>query len=200
MRADRSHLGDLGGAAPRPGAGAHRGGAAERAERERPARRTAREGHQTPRSSGADLPEYQPARPRSTGASAARRDRAPARPAPTAPGVRGALGVLGVFLLTLAGAGADSFVGVGLRTFTLIALVGGTAVAAATVRRRDLGTIVVAPPLIFVGVALVNIVLAPSATFSLPTVATLLIRGFPAMAIAVVAGLALTIVRLVARR
>ncbi len=187
MRAERSHPDDLGGVEPRPRAGAPRGRATERAERERLARRAARE----------SPPDPSAARLR-TGATRDRR--APSRPTTPQRGVRGALGVLGVFLLALLGAGADSFVGVGLGTLTLVTLVAGTVLATLVVRRRDLGTIVVAPPLVFVGVALVNIVLAPSATFSLPTLATLLIRGFPAMAIAVAAALVLTVVRLIARR
>lgn len=110
------------------------------------------------------------------------------------------LAILGVIAVTLVGAGADSFVGVGLGVITLVALVISTGMAAALVRRRDLGTVMVAPPLVFVGVAVVNIALAPSATFSLPTMATLLIRGFPTMAIAVVVGLAVALVRLITRR
>ncbi|SCX38264.1 hypothetical protein SAMN03159343_0358 [Klenkia marina] len=128
------------------------------------------------------------------GRRSARRTPAPQR------GVRGALGVLSMFLLTLVGAAADSWLGVGLGTITTVALIASTVVAALVVRKRDLATVVVAPPLVYVGVAVVNIVLAPSATFSLATIATLLIRGFPAMAIAVAAALVLTVVRLIARR
>jgi hypothetical protein len=73
-------------------------------------------------------------------------------------------------------------------------------VACLLVRRRDLLTVVVAPPLVFLGVALVNIALAPSATFSLPTVATLLIRGFPAMGIAVGVSFVICLGRLLAKR
>jgi hypothetical protein len=108
--------------------------------------------------------------------------------------------VVGVFLVTLAAAAADSYLGTGLGMITTIALVGSTVAAGFLVRRRDLATVVVAPPLVFVGVALVNIVLAPSATLSLPTIATLLIRGFPAMAIAVGAALVVALVRAVSRR
>jgi hypothetical protein len=113
---------------------------------------------------------------------------------------RGAVAVLGVFLVTLAGAGVDSFVGVGLGLITLIALVGSTVLATLLVRRSDLVTLVVAPPLVFMAVAAVNIALAPSASFSLATIATLLIRGFPTMAIATVAAIVLALVRWAARR
>lgn len=136
--------------------------------------------------------------PRSTAGSARSRD------AGTSAGrdgrIRGAVAVVGMFLVTLAGAGIDSFIGVGLGLLTLAALVGVTAAAALVVRRRDLLSVVVAPPLVFVAVALLNIALAPSASFNLPTVATLLVRGFPTMAIATGVGLALALFRLAARR
>jgi hypothetical protein len=108
--------------------------------------------------------------------------------------------VLGMFALTLAAAAADSYIGVGLGTITLIALLLGSVVAALVVRRSDLLSVVVAPPLVFVAVALVNIALAPSAMFSLPTLATLLIRGFPAMGLAFGATLVISLGRLIARR
>ncbi|MGY2082645.1 DUF6542 domain-containing protein [Blastococcus sp. SYSU DS0539] len=147
-----------------------------------------------------------------------RREAAPDRPAaPRAaqerPGARttsptgsresslpGAVAVLGIFLLTLAGCAVDSFVGMGLGMITLVALSGGTAIATLLVRRRDLLSVIVAPPLVFVLVALVNISLAPSAPLNLPTMATLLVRGFPTMAAATAVAIVLTVVRLVTRR
>jgi hypothetical protein len=127
------------------------------------------------------------------------RGRAEARPA-TGGRIRGAVAVLGVFLVTLAGAGIDSFVGVGLGLITLAALLGSTTIATLAVRRRDLASVVVSPPLVFIAVAALNIGLAPSATFSLPTVATLLIRGFPTMAMATGVALVLAVGRMIARR
>jgi hypothetical protein len=114
--------------------------------------------------------------------------------------IRGMVAVLGAFLVTLAGAGADSFVGIGLGMTTLICLVTSTVFATLLVRRRDLLSVVVSPPLVFVAVAAVNIGLAPSAHFNLPTIATLLVRGFPTMAIATGAAIVLALFRLVARR
>ncbi|WP_197022235.1 DUF6542 domain-containing protein, partial [Candidatus Blastococcus massiliensis] len=114
--------------------------------------------------------------------------------------VRGAVAVLGVFLVTLAGAGIDSFVGIGLGVITLGALLGSATIATLAVRRRDLLSVVVAPPLVFIAVAALNIGLAPSATFNAPTVATLLIRGFPTMAMATGVAVVLALGRLVARR
>jgi NADH:ubiquinone oxidoreductase subunit K len=105
-----------------------------------------------------------------------------------------------VFLVTLAAAAADSYIGIGLGRITLVALTASAAVASLLVRRRDLLTTLIAPPLVFVAVALLNIALAPSATFTLPTVATLLIQGFPAMAIATGAALVVTRFRMASRR
>jgi hypothetical protein len=114
--------------------------------------------------------------------------------------LRGVYAVVAVFLVTLAGGAIDSFLGVGLSTITLIALVGGTILATWLVRRRDLASMVIAPPLIFTVVAGVNIALAPSATFSLTTIATLLVRGFPTMAIATGAAVVLCLIRWASRR
>lgn len=114
--------------------------------------------------------------------------------------LRGAVAVAGVFLLTLAGCAVDSFVGTGLGMITLVALAAGTATAVLLVRRSDLLTVVVAPPLVFALVAVVNVALAPSASFTLPTLATLLVRGFPTMAAATAVALVLTVFRLVTRR
>ncbi|MGX5653730.1 DUF6542 domain-containing protein [Geodermatophilus nigrescens] len=120
-------------------------------------------------------------------------------PAP-APGLRGSLAVLGIFVITLAGGAVDSFLDVGLGTLTLVTLVAASAVATLLVRKRDLLTVVVAPPLVFVAVAAVNIGLAPSADFSVPTIATVLIRGFPTMAVATGVAIVLGIIRWAARR
>jgi hypothetical protein len=114
--------------------------------------------------------------------------------------LRGIVAVLGVFLVTLAGCAVDSFLSTGLGTITLIALVGTTALATVLVRRRDVLSVVVAPPLIFVAVAAIDVAAAPSASFSLATIATLLIRGFPAMGIATGVALVIGLIRLAARR
>jgi len=83
---------------------------------------------------------------------------------------------------------------------TLIALTAGTVVATLTVRRRDLLTVAVAPPLVFVAVAVVNLALAPSADLTLPGLATLLVRGFPAMGIATGAAFAVSLFRMATKR
>ena len=124
----------------------------------------------------------------------------PAGPAAEEKGIRGTLAVAGTFLVTLAGAGVDSFVGIGLGLVTLVTLVAVTGIATLAVRRRDLASVVVAPPLVFVAVAAANIALAPSARFNLATIATLLVRGFPTMALATGVALVLALVRLAARR
>jgi hypothetical protein len=128
------------------------------------------------------------------------RARAEATPVTGGGRVRGAVAVLGIFLVTLAGAGIDSFVGVGLGMITLGALLASTTVAMLAVRRRDMFSVVASPPLVFIAVAAVNIALAPSALFNLPTIATLLIRGFPTMAMAAGVALVVAVGRLIARR
>ena len=138
-------------------------------------------------------------RPRAGSSS---RERATTAPAESGRGgrLRGAIAVVGMFLVTLAGAGVDSFVGIGLGRVTLGAMVASTVLAALLVRRRDMLSVVVAPPLVFLAVAAVNIGLAPSANFSLPTIATLLVRGFPTMGIATGLAILLALFRLVTRR
>jgi hypothetical protein len=140
--------------------------------------------------------------PRSSSVTARPKTAKPKAAQPAADGgrFRGLVAVLAMFLVTLAGAGVDSFVGIGLGLVTLIALVSVTVIAALPVRRRDLLSVLVAPPLVFVAVAGVNIALAPSASFNLPTIATLLVRGFPTMAIATGVALVLGLYRLAARR
>ena len=139
--------------------------------------------------------------PRAAGPARERDRERVASPAQTSGGrLRGIVAVLGMFLVTLAGAGIDSFVGIGLGTVTLGALVAGTLLAILVVRRRDLVSVMVAPPLVFMAVAAVNISLAPSASFNLPTIATLLVRGFPTMGIATAVALVLGLVRLASRR
>jgi hypothetical protein len=110
------------------------------------------------------------------------------------------LAVLGIFVITLLAAAADSYIGAGLGMITLIALTAGTAAAALLVRRGDLLSVIVAPPLVFVAVATVNTGLAPSANLNVATLATLLVRGFPAMGLATVAALLLSLFRLLTRR
>ena len=128
---------------------------------------------------------------------ASARTMSPARPDSR---LRGIVAAAGIFLLTLAGCAVDSFVGMGLGMITLIALAGSTAAAALLVRRRDLLTVIVAPPLVFALVAAANTALAPSASLNLPTMATLLVRGFPTMAAATGVAIVLTVFRLLTRR
>jgi hypothetical protein len=114
--------------------------------------------------------------------------------------LRGIVAVVAVFLVTLAACGVESFLGSGLGTVTAVALIGSAALAALLVRRRDLISVVVAPPLVFVAVALIDVAAAPSASFSLTTLATLLIRGFPAMGISTGIALVIALIRAAAKR
>src|SRR3954452_16192259 len=119
--------------------------------------------------------------------------------------LRGLLAVLAVFLVTLAAAGVESFIATGLGIMTTIALAASTAVAALIVRRRDLLSVVVCPPIVFTAVAVVNLVAAPSVhisgvkSFGLLTITTL-VQTSPATGLATGIGLVLGLIRLAARR
>jgi hypothetical protein len=205
VRAERNDAGSAAGRgypSPRAGGSSARGRAPERdrLDRDRPARsgrppeRRAPDPRSGPsRGSGED---HRPDDRRGGGGAPGRTRSAPA----PGSGLRGVVAVLGVFLLTLVAAAADSFVGLGLGMITLVALTAGTAVATLTVRRRDLLTVAIAPPLVFVAVAVVNLALAPSADLTIPALATLLVRGFPAMGIATAAAVALSLYRLATKR
>lgn len=89
-----------------------------------------------------------------------------------------------IFAVTLALATAESLLGIGLRLITLSALAGSTFLAGLWVRRSDIATVVVAPPLVFTLVAVGEIVLAPTLNLTSTVLASILVRGFPTMAIA----------------
>lgn len=89
-----------------------------------------------------------------------------------------------IFVITLAVATLESVFGIGLRSLTLIALAGSTLLAGLYVRRSDIATIIVAPPLVFALVASLEIGLAPALAFTPTVLASLLVRGFPMMSIA----------------
>ncbi|MBA3338459.1 MAG: hypothetical protein H0T54_01680, partial [Geodermatophilaceae bacterium] len=93
-----------------------------------------------------------------------------------------------------------SLLGIGLRTSTLIALAGSTLLAGLWVRRSDIATIVVAPPLVFAAVAALEIVLAPTLRFTPTVLASILVRGFPTMSISTAIGLLVCGYRLSRRR
>jgi hypothetical protein len=130
------------------------------------------------------------------------------RPAPVAETgggrVRGIFAVLGMFLLTLGGCAVDSVLGVGPGMVALIALVASTALAAFLVRRRDLLSVVVSPPLVFVAVVAVKTVTTPGLDLTLKLVTGQigldLISGFVTMAAATAAGVVVGLIRLASRR
>jgi hypothetical protein len=115
-------------------------------------------------------------------------------------GVRGVFAVLAVFLVTLAAAAVESWIGTGLGLGTLGTLTAASVVATLVVRRSDMLSTVVAPPLVYVVVAVLDTALAPSASLNLTSVAALLIPGFPAMAVATAAAGVVGLIRWAARR
>ncbi|MGY1824524.1 DUF6542 domain-containing protein [Geodermatophilus sp. SYSU D00079] len=112
--------------------------------------------------------------------------------------LRGWAAALAVFVVTLLGALADSYLSAGLGIITLGTLTVAAALGTLLVRRRDLTTMVVAPPLVFVAAALTAT--AVFGSLNLAGLATLLIRGFPSMAVATGVALVLALVRWAARR
>ena len=214
MRAERSEAGQVSGRgypSPRAGGSAQRSGDSPRSaggtsRRDRGPR--APQGRPSvpldPRRGGHPDERRRPSAPTPASARDGRRAgaSAPVRrgEATSGPRVHGALAVLGVFLVTLLAAGIDSFLSSGLGLVTVMALTASTVVATLVTRRRDLLTVLVAPPLVYVAVAVVNVALAPAATLSLPSLATLLVRGFPAMGVATGAAVVTALFRLVTRR
>ena len=125
--------------------------------------------------------------------------------------LRGSVAVLGVLIVTLAAGYVDSIGTTGLGLVTLVALVASTAIATLLVRRRDLTTMVVAPPLVLLAATAVYVLSAPgfsvgegkNAVVAAGTaVATKLVLGggFPIMAAATGTALVLALVRWAARR
>jgi len=95
-----------------------------------------------------------------------------------------------VFAFVVAGIGGaiDVATGAGLRITFACCLIGGAALAALIVRRRDVLWVVFAPPLICLAIALVSIPLTDHGLIGLA--ADYLTHGFPPIAIATaVAGL-----------
>lgn len=125
--------------------------------------------------------------------------------------LRGSVAVLGVLLVTLAAGYVDSIGTTGLGMITLVGLVASTALATLLVRRRDLTTMVVAPPLVLLAATAVYVLTSPgfavgegkNAVVAAGTaVATKLVLGggFPIMAAATGTALVLALVRWAARR
>ncbi|MGY1773609.1 DUF6542 domain-containing protein [Blastococcus sp. SYSU D00813] len=125
--------------------------------------------------------------------------------------LRGSVAVLGVLLVTLAAGYVDSIGTTGLGMITLVGLVASTALATLLVRRRDLTTMVVAPPLVLLAATAVYVLTSPgfevgegrnTLVAAGTAVATKLVLGggFPIMAAATGTALVLALVRWAARR
>ncbi|MGY1601126.1 DUF6542 domain-containing protein [Geodermatophilus sp. SYSU D00815] len=119
--------------------------------------------------------------------------------------MRGAVAVLGIFLVTLAVAAVESLLGTGLGLVTTAGLVAATAIGAFAVRRRDLLSVVVSPPLVFAAVAAVNLLAASSVQLSgvkafVLVMGTQLVQNFPGMAVATIAGVVVALIRMAAGR
>ncbi|MGY1747018.1 DUF6542 domain-containing protein [Blastococcus sp. SYSU D00695] len=137
--------------------------------------------------------------------------RAPRRPAPaeapeTGSRLRGSLAVVGMFAITLLAGFLDAAGSPDLGLVTLVGLVGGTALATLLVRRRDLVTPVIAPPLVYLAVvAVLQFVHRTDGDGLKQVVAKIaaelaLGQGFTVMAAATGTGLVLALIRWAARR
>ena len=120
--------------------------------------------------------------------------------------LRGSAAVLGVLVVTLVAGFLDATSAVDLGLITLVGLVGSTALATLLVRRRDLSTTVVAPPLVYLAVVgvlqyvhrqpddgLKQVVAKVAAELALG-------QGFTVMAAATGTALVLALIRWAARR
>lgn len=102
-----------------------------------------------------------------------------------------------MFVATAVGIVVDVLTGPGIGIATTITLTVGTLLAALLVRRRDLRTVVIAPPLILAVLAVVGLAVLPDLTFSLAGVGVWLVYGFPAMATATLGAALVAALRLI---
>lgn len=112
-------------------------------------------------------------------------------------------GVGAVLLMVVAaalGAVIDVALGPSLGLATTIMLAVGAVAAAWLVRRRNLFWVVIAPPLVYLLIAVAALLLASGLGVTLTGLAAALVYGFPAMAIATVLGVVMASVRHVAGR
>ncbi|WP_106848517.1 DUF6542 domain-containing protein [Blastococcus sp. Marseille-P5729] len=91
-------------------------------------------------------------------------------------------GVVLIIVLGLVGAIIDYLFTDRLGLLTTVGLTVGAALAALATRKRDLMSVMVAPPLVYAGIA--SVVLLMSGEVRLTRVADMAIRGFPVMALA----------------
>ena len=117
-----------------------------------------------------------------SGGGATSRSRS-ARGMPSRPTFTGMGAVLLIFFVTIAGATLDVFISTRLSVGAMVALTLGSILAAVLVRRSDLLTVVVAPPLVYLLVLTLSVLLR-NITFSTTGIVAWLSEGFPAMALA----------------
>lgn len=107
-----------------------------------------------------------------------------------------------VLLVVAAAVGAviDTLLGPALGAATAIMLAVGVLAAAWLVRRRNLISVVIAPPLVYLLVAVATLLVTSDLGVTAAGVAASLVYGFPAMAIATMLGVAVAAIRHVAGR
>jgi hypothetical protein len=117
----------------------------------------------------------------------------------------GAGAVALAFVVSLIGGSYDLVTGPGLRRGFAVALVVGAVLAALLVRTKDLFTVVVAPPMIYMLVSLLATIPHSNGAFGSKakftgTLANWLVYGFPEMAAATGLALVIAVIRLLMRR
>lgn len=103
-------------------------------------------------------------------------------PAARQRGMAGPAAALLAFVVSGIGGSIDVFTGPGLRLLFTICLIGSTAAAAILVRRHDLLWVILAPPLICLALAIVNVLTTSHSATGLTM--DYLAHGFPAIALA----------------
>lgn len=111
----------------------------------------------------------------------------------TEPGLHGLLGAVLAAAIAAVGGVIDIFTGQGLRTLFAVCLAVGVAIAAFAVRRRQVLYVAFAPPLICLGLAMLNVLTTSYSATGLTI--DYLTRGFPAIAVATGVGFAIAAIR-----
>lgn len=111
----------------------------------------------------------------------------------TEPGLHGLFGAVLAAAIAAVGGVIDIFTGQGLRLLFAICLAVGVAIAGFVVRRRHVLYVAFAPPLICLGLAMLNVLTTSYSATGLTI--DYLTRGFPAIAVATGVGFAIAAIR-----
>ncbi len=108
--------------------------------------------------------------------------------------------ILLVIVAAAVGAVIDTLLGPALGTATAVMLAVGVLGASWLVRRGDLASVVIAPPLVYLLVAVATLLVSSDFGVTAAGVAAALVYGFPAMAVATMIGVVIASIRHIAGR